>query len=77
MGVHFTEGRFLEQLYKCDLCLGVWVYWALAIILGMNLFEEYGYVSILSEFLTGLSVSFIMWLVSTGWKSHFTVTILE
>jgi len=62
---------FLQELFSCDLCLGVWVYAILALIMKMNMYSFY--VPIVSEFLTGASTAFIVHLVSIGWTDKFSI----
>ncbi len=77
IGRFFRDGRFLEQLSACDLCLGFWVYSGLAFIINVNVTEELFYVPILSEFVTGAVISFIMHLISAGWEARFTNIVIE
>jgi len=69
----WDENRFLGKLFACDLCLGVWVYTLTAILLKVNLFEDFGYMPVIFEFLTGMTASFIMHLLSAGWSSKFMI----
>lgn len=71
IGGLFEEGRFLEQLWGCDFCLGFWVYTLLAFAFPVNYLNEYVNVPILSQALTGLISSFVMHLISIGWKDKF------
>lgn len=70
--------RFLEELLSCSLCSGVWVYFILAWIFGINLFSEIinGY-EILMYFLTGSATSFLVWIFSTGWNELFGVVEIK
>ena len=73
----FQTPQFLKRLFSCDLCLGVWVYTLLSGILRVFLFTDvYGYVPLLSELITGCSISFLVHLLSLGWKSKFEVVIV-
>jgi len=65
--------KLLEQLFECDLCLGVWAYTILAFLFGVNIFEGWFYVVIISEFLTGAITSFLVHLVRIGWDTRFRV----
>ena len=69
----FSEGKFLHDLFECDLCLGVWVYWILAYPFKMNILNEYFYVPVLSELLTGGSISLLVHLIRLGWEAKFSV----
>lgn len=60
---------FLQELFECDLCLGVWVYTLLAWIMQINMYHFY--VPVVSEILTGASASFLVWLVATGFRERF------
>lgn len=75
IGRFFGEGRFLEQLFSCDLCLGVWVYTFLAFFFGVNYFGFY-FIGV-TEFLVGATTSFIMHLITIGWIDKFGTFILE
>jgi hypothetical protein len=71
--VYFRE--YLEKLFGCDLCLGVWVYFALALIFDLNLFFlDYNIVvKIITMFLTGIISAFIMHLITLGWNEKFRI----
>lgn len=67
--------RFLQKLFDCDLCLGVWVYSILAPIMKINMYHFY--VPVVSEILTGISMSFLVWLLVTGFKDRFFIIYVE
>jgi len=71
----FSEGKFLQELFSCDLCLGVWVYTVLAFFFKANIFDMF-YFPVVSEALTGMATSFIMHLISAGWQSLYNVTVI-
>jgi hypothetical protein len=73
----FREGRFLDDLFSCGLCLGFWVYSGLAFLFDVNVIGEMFYVPILSEFITGAVMTFIVYLISAGWNSEFTNYVIE
>jgi hypothetical protein len=73
IGRYWKEKRFLGKLFACDLCLGVWIYTLSALLLKVNLFEEFGYIPIVFEFFTGAAMSFIMHLLTIGWRDKFGV----
>ncbi len=78
IGRLFEEEKFLSKLFSCDLCLGFWIYFGLALITNVNVIGElFIYVPILSEFITGAIVSFIMHLISAGWNAHYQNVIVE
>ena len=77
IGRLFWEGKFLEELFSCDLCLGTWVFAGLSFLMNVNVTGEWFYVPVLSEFITGGTMSFIMHLISLGWSSKFQNIVIE
>ena len=77
IGKLFRDGMLLENLFSCDLCLGFWVYSGLAFIIDVNVIGDLFYVPILSEFITGAIVSFIMHLISAGWNAQYQNVFIE
>jgi hypothetical protein len=77
IGRLFREGKLLDDLFSCDLCLGFWLYSGLAFIINVDVTGELFYVPILSEFITGAIVSFIMHLISAGWNAQYQNIIIE
>lgn len=73
IGGWWGEGKFLRQLFDCDLCLGVWVYTVLSAVMGMNILYEYVYIPLVSELITGMTISFIVWIFRNGWETLFRV----
>jgi len=67
--------RFLNDLFECDLCLGVWVFTGLAVAFEINLVDLF-YVPIISEILTGAAMSFLVHVFSNGWKALYNVTVI-
>ena len=65
--------RVIEKLHNCDLCAGVWIYGILSLFLGMDLLQVLGfsYVPLVSEFVTGGVVSFVVHIFSIGWHEKF------
>lgn len=73
IGNLFKEGKFFGELFGCDLCLGVWVYSILAVLLEYDAIGLSGNLSgFLSWILTGIMTSFIMFVFSNGWKALFS-----
>lgn len=62
-------GGFFRELFACELCFGVWIFWVLSFIWQMNLMGVN--LPILSEFLDGIVISFIVWVFTAGWNSLF------
>jgi len=77
IGNWWKEGKFLRQLFDCDLCLGTWVYTVLSAVMGMNILYEYVYIPIVCEFVTGMVVSFLIWIIRNGWESLFRIYNVE
>ena len=67
---------FLDRLLSCDFCLGFWVYFILDLFFKVW-FEGLTFVPILSPFLMGGFIAFIVHLLSLGWRTKFEVIILE
>lgn len=67
-----------EEFASCVLCLGVWAYFGIACLFQIDILKEIITVGfpIVNYFLTGCVISFLMWLLETGWKAHFSVTYL-
>ena len=77
---------FLKELFECDLCIGVWIYFGLAILFGdhVNIFTyildyynlDYYQIFIgfiVTAFFTGAVTSFLVWVFSAGWNEKFSV----
>ena len=77
IGRLFQEGRYLYKLWTCDLCLGVWVYAFLAYAFDINLLQGWFYIPIINEIIMGMSTSFLVHLVSLGWKAKFEIVYVE
>ena len=70
-----SKENFLTKLFSCDLCLGFWVYFALAFFLKIDILElEY---KIISECLSGAITTFLVWLVARGWDAEFREITFE
>ncbi len=77
IGKLFREGKFLEELFDCDLCLGFWIFSGLGYLYQINIAGEIFYVPILSEFITGAVTTFVVHVFSVGWNSKFQNIIIE
>lgn len=71
-----NRSQFLNELFSCDFCLGVWVYSVLFFLTG-TWFENVSFIPILSPLLIGTFASFLMHLISLGWRTKFEVIIIE
>lgn len=79
IGKYFREGKFLEQLFSCDFCLGFWVFSILAYALHIDFIKESFcvYIPVLNEALTGLIASFMVHVFSIGWQTKFGTTVIN
>lgn len=78
--VRNMHNKFFHDLFNCDLCLGIWVFFSLCGFFGFELSSSIigVYVPLVSEFVTGAIISFIIHLISLGWKLKFSeFTIVE
>ena len=75
IGKFFEEGKFLEQLFGCDLCLGVWVYAVLSYFLQIDFVENMFNVNIflVNEIVTGMIASFVVYIFAIGWNTRFGI----
>jgi hypothetical protein len=62
---------FLNQLFLCNFCLGVWVYFFIASVFHVALFRSVFYCPIISELATGAMVSLVVHLFSIGFQEMF------
>jgi len=76
---HLQESKvkFISDLFSCDLCLGVWVFtllsWGTGTYLFSDIFTSYPFVM---GIVTGGVTSFIMHIMTLGWKAKFEVIII-
>jgi putative flippase GtrA len=78
--IGFFKGRskeFLEELFGCDMCLGFWVYLTLALLfqyanVDVNILDIPN-APIISAIITGAITSFVVHLISIGWRDKFGV----
>lgn len=66
----------LTELGECDLCLGCWVFTALAWTMKMNVFDPF-YSAGISEVATGCALAFVVHLVRIGWQTRFGTLDLD
>lgn len=67
------KSEFLSRLFECDLCFGFWVYTVLSIPFMINIFDGWFYMKIISEILTGMVTTFLVYLVKIGWDTTFRI----
>lgn len=71
------NNRILHKLFSCDLCLGVWTYTILALLFKMTILQDvFPYVPFLSELIAGVFSSFLMHLLSIGYREKFSVVVV-
>ena len=75
IGRLFEEGKFLEQLFACSLCLGVWVYAILGYLVSVDIVADlFGvYIVAFNEILTGMIASFVVYIFGIGWTTRFGI----
>jgi len=80
LGRFFEPGKFLRELFECQLCLGVWVFWGLSFITKTNfvtlLFGRSG-LYVFDQWVTGAIASFVVYVFSVGWTTLFSTIVLE
>ena len=81
-----SKWKPLQKLFGCDLCLGVWIYWFLALFFEeanpfLYMVDKYlnvyiypaAFIFVFTAFLTGAITSFIVHIFSLGWNTKFQV----
>jgi hypothetical protein len=68
--------EFIRRQWECDLCCGVIVYSALSLVMGEVLFSDRFYFPLVSEVITGGIASFLVHLISIGYKEKFGVIVI-
>jgi len=72
-----SKFEFVRKLFECDLCLGCWAYFLLAVFLKIRLLDDvYVYVPLISEIITGCFTSFAVHIFSIGWRERFSTVII-
>lgn len=67
--------RFVDKLHSCDLCSGVWIYFALAAFLEADIVSPYFTTgaTIAGEFVTAGITSYLVHVFSVGFKAKHEV----
>jgi hypothetical protein len=68
---------FLNQLFNCNFCLGVWVYFFIASVFHVALFRSVFYCPVISELATGAMVSLVVHLFSIGFQDFFGTLVVN
>lgn len=73
-----SKSEIVRKLFSCDLCLGIWIYFFIAIGAQVRLFEDlFTYnVPLTGEFIAACITSFLVHLVSIGWREKFSTVII-
>lgn len=66
----------LKELVECDLCLGFWIYLVLGVMLHQDIDEKIKN-KIVSKLATASVSTFVMHLLSIGWREKFSTYIIE
>jgi len=75
LNLFFREGGFLDELFSCNLCLGVWVYAILGYIFNIDLVRNiFGVYSVcFNEIVNGAIISFVVYIFGIGWNTRFGI----
>jgi len=66
--------KFFAKLFDCDLCLGVWIYFVLSVFFHFVVMSDvFGYIPLVSEVVTAAITTFVVHLISLGWRTKFEV----
>lgn len=70
-----TKYKTIVKLHECDLCGGVHVYALMSFVMSLYLLTAVGidlYIPVVSEYITGGIISFLVHIFSLGWKEKFS-----
>lgn len=65
-----SKSSFIKELQDCNLCIGFWFYFVLAIVMKVNVFSEW-YIIGVSQFLSAVITAFFYYVFSAGWETLF------
>lgn len=72
--------QFIKQLHECDLCSGVWLYTALGFLWKVHFLDvwfDFMYIPFVEEIVTGCVTSYIIHLLSIGFREkHLNVIVM-
>jgi hypothetical protein len=64
------KSTFLKELQDCNLCIGFWFYFILAIVMQINIFTEF-YLIVVNQFLSAVVTAFFFYVLHAGWDTLF------
>lgn len=71
-----SRNNFVKQLFSCDECLGLWVYSLLAVVIIPRegyIEEMTTHIRVLDSLFIGMLTTFLVHLISVGWREKFSV----
>jgi len=71
-----ADSDFWDEFWKCDFCIGFWVFLPLTFMFEINIMEPLYFV-FWSEAITALVASFVVHLARLGWTSKWGYEVLE
>lgn len=77
IGTLWNEDKFFEELFGCSLCLGFWIYTGINLWFQINFLQEIFYVTIVSEAISGAIMSYVMHLLSIGFREKYFIVVIE
>jgi hypothetical protein len=71
--------EFIHKLHSCDLCSGVWGYTILFLIFNVDILQMLGlpHIIFIGGLLTGGAISFLVHLVTIGYRTKFSSIVIE
>jgi hypothetical protein len=69
--VQNMQNEYFHKLFNCDLCLGVWIYFALTAPLQIEITTQFVglYVPLVSEIITAAISSTLVHYIALGWQT--------
>lgn len=70
--------EWLNELHKCDLCSGCYIYSILSFFMETDLLDAtgFGYIPIVGAVVTGIIVSWIVHIFTLGWKAKYEIVVV-
>lgn len=74
----WSKSSFLTELFKCDICLGFWIYVALCPLFRVTIIPGGTLpVTIMSYLITAAVSAFAAHVFMVGWRTEFGTTVVE